>query len=250
LFERKSTHPLLDFRLLRIREFAGGVTTQLLNAMAWGSFMLLISLYLQLVRGLTPIQAGIFILPFDIAFLLVGPASGRLSDRFGTLLFTTAGLAVISGSLFLLSTVDASTGFTMLILYLVIGGSGMGLFVSPNISSVMGSVPPQLRGVASGLRATFFNVGFTVSFNIVILVLAYYVPYSALTAIISGSGGVTVDVSKAVFASGLDNVYRILAIINAAAIIPSLLRGPRLPAQPQTADSDSNIGSGASLPVD
>src|SRR5712692_3787648 len=129
--ERRVAYPLLDVGLLRIREFAGGVTTQLLNATAWGAFILLISLYLQLVKGLTPLQAGFSIVPFDIAFLIVGPTSGRLSDRFGTLPFTTAGLATISSSLILLSTIGPETSFPTLVLYLVIGGAGMGLFVSP-----------------------------------------------------------------------------------------------------------------------
>jgi EmrB/QacA subfamily drug resistance transporter len=252
VIERRVAYPLLDVRLLRIREFAGGVTTQLLNAMAWGAFILVISLYLQLVKGLTPLAAGFSIVPFDIAFLIVGPTSGRLSDRFGTLPFTTAGLATISSSLVLLSTIGPDTSYATLVLYLIIGGAGMGLFVSPNMSSIMGSVPPHRRGVASGLRATFFNVGFTTSFNVVILVLAFYVPYPLITSIVSSSGGPAVSLAdRSMFAAGLDNVFRVLAVINTAAIIPSLLRGRRVPVEtgPQV-DSDSNIGAEGSLPVD
>ncbi|MDA4127149.1 MAG: MFS transporter [Thaumarchaeota archaeon] len=250
--ERGRAHPLLDFSLLRIREFAGGVTAQLLNAMAWGSFILTVSLYLQLVKGLAPIQAGVFILPFDIAFLLVGPASGRLSDKFGTLPFATVGLAIISTSLVLFSTVDAFTPFSTLIVYLAIGGAGMGFFVSPNMSSIMGSVPPHIRGVASGLRATFFNVGFTISFNITILVLALYVPYSLVSSIISSATGAPANVAdRATLAAGLDGVYRVLALINTVAIVPSLLRGRRLPiGAGAVPDSDSNIGAEGSIPVD
>ena len=232
--ERTHSHPLLNLSLLRIREFAGGVSAQLLNAIAWGSFILTASLYLQLVRGLTPLQAGISIIPFDITFLIVGPQSGRLSDRFGTRPFATAGLAVITGSLLLFSTVGPSTSFPTIILYLAISGVGNGLFVSPNFSSIMGSVPAQLRGVASGLRATFFNVGFTISFNIVLLVLSFFVPYSLITSIIASTAGATVNVAdKALFSSGLDKVYDVLALINTVAIIPSLLRGKRVEAQPE-----------------
>jgi EmrB/QacA subfamily drug resistance transporter len=250
--ERGRSHPLLDFRLLRLREFAGGVTAQLLNAMAWGSFILTVSLYLQLVKGLAPIQAGVFIIPFDIAFLLVGPASGRLSDKFGTLPFATVGLSTISASLLLFSTVDVSTPFSTLIVYLIIGGAGMGFFVSPNISSIMGSVPAHIRGVASGLRATFFNVGFTISFNITILVLSFYVPYAIVSSIISGAAGAPAPIEdRAMFSAGLDSVYRVLAVINTIAIVPSLLRGRRVPAvMGAEADSGSNIGAEGSIPVD
>ncbi len=249
--ERRTKYPLLDLSLLRIREFAGGVTTQLLNAMAWGAFILLLSLYLQLVKGLSPIQAGIAILPFDVAFLLVGPISGRLSDRFGTMPFTTTGLATISVSLLLMSTLGPATQFSTILLYLVIGGAGMGLFVSPNMSSIMGSVPAHRRGVASGLRATFFNVGYTLSFNIVILVLALSVPYAVITSIISSASGTPVALAdKDLFVTGLANVYRVLVVINTIAIIPSLLRGRRLDSLDQKPDSGSNRRAESALPAD
>jgi EmrB/QacA subfamily drug resistance transporter len=227
-FERRRADPLFDLSLLRIREFTGAVTAQLINAMAWGAFILLISLYLQLVKGLSPLQAGIAIIPFDVALLLVGPVSGRLSDRFGTRPFATAGLAVITFSLISMSTLNPSTPYTTLLAYLVLGGVGAGLFISPNMSSVMGSVPSHRRGVASGFRATFFNIGFVLSFNIVILVLTLFLPYALITQIISSQGVLTtINTDAGKFAAALDNVFLVLAVINAIAIIPSLLRGPR-----------------------
>lgn len=230
--ESRVSHPLLNLGLLRIREFAGGVSAQLLNAVAWGSFILTASFYLQLVKGLSPLEAGISILPFDVTFLIVGPLSGRLSDQYGTRLFATAGLVAITVSLLLFSTVGESTPFSTVIAYLAFAGAGNGLFVSPNMSSVMGSVPAQLRGVASGLRATFFNVGFTISFNVVLLVLAFFVPYTIITGIIASAAGASVSVvDKGLFAAGLDKVYYVLAAINTAAIVPSLLRGERVEAE-------------------
>lgn len=233
IVERRHTNPLLDLGLLHIREFTGGVVAQLVNAMAWGAFVLLISLYLQLVRGLAPLQAGIAIVPFDITLLLVGPLSGRLSDKFSTRLFATAGLGVISLSLLAMSTLSPDTPYSTLLAYLLLGGAGMGLFVSPNMSSIMGSVPPQRRGVASGLRATFFNIGFTLSFNIVILVLTFYLPYGLITQIISSQGiTATTIADRAMFARSLDNVFLVLAVINTTAIVPSLLRGKRVETEP------------------
>ncbi len=228
LTEHRTDHPLLDLRLMRIRKYSGGVITQLLNAMAFGAFLLIISLYLQLVKGLSPLEAGIAILPFDFAFLLVGPLSGRLSDKFGTRPFTTAGLATVSASLVLFSTVGPETEYLTILVYLAICGVGMGLFTSPNISSIMGSVPTFRRGVASGLRATFFNLGLTLSFHVVILVLAFYLPYTVLTSVISSVGvaGASVQ-TRDIFAGGLDRVYLVLAVINTIGLVPSLLRGGR-----------------------
>jgi EmrB/QacA subfamily drug resistance transporter len=227
--ERRTANPLLDLSLLRIKEFTGAVSAQLINAMAWGAFILLISLYLQLVKGLSPLQAGIAILPFDVALLFLAPISGKLSDRYGTRPFATAGLAVITASLVAMSTLTPDTSYVTLVAFLIIGGAGMGLFTSPNMSSVMGSVPSHRRGVASAFRATFFNIGFVLSFNIVILVLTFYLPYSLISQIISSQGVLTsISTNAAKFSSALDNLFLVLAAINTVAIVPSLLRGPRM----------------------
>ena len=235
--ERRRAAPLLDLSLLRIREFTGAVSAQLINSMAWGAFLLLISLYLQLVKGFAPLQAGIAIIPFDVTMLFVAPVSGRLSDRYGTRPFATAGLTVFSVSLLALSTLSPGTSYTTLLAILLVGGAGMGLFNSPNISSAMGSVPAHRRGVASGFRATFFNIGFVLSFNIVILVLTFYLPYGLISQVISSEGAInTVTADAARFSGALDNVFIVLTVINTVAIVPSLLRGSR--AEPESAGAE------------
>src|SRR5438067_1265129 len=87
--ERRQEHPLLDLKLLRIREFTGGVVAQLLNAVAFGAVLLLLSIYLQLIRGLPPFQAGLALLAFHFSFLAVGRISARLSDTSGHAPFST-----------------------------------------------------------------------------------------------------------------------------------------------------------------
>jgi MFS family permease len=224
--ERKQKHPLLDLDLMKIREFAGGVVAQLLNAIAWGAFLLLLSLYFQLVLGMSPLDAGIRILPFDIAFLSVGPLSGRLSDRFGHLPFTTTGLTLTSVGLFLFSTITIATPISTVFAYMMMIGAGMGLFVSPNISSIMSSVPEMERGIASAFRATFFQVGFVTSLNVAVLTMTFVIPYKTITDVISAVNPVTISESdRLLFLEGLRTAYSWLAIINIAAIAPSVLRG-------------------------
>jgi len=238
--EHRTPHPLLDLRLLRIREFTGGVVAQLLNAIAFGAVLLLLSLDFQLVLGLSPLAAGVLILPMDVATLACGPLSGRLSDKYGHVPFTTAGLAVISLSLFLLSTTDASTPYSHLAVYIVLFGAGLGFFASPNISSIMGSVPAERRGIASGFRATFFNVGYTVSLNLAILITTFTVPYVLVTQILSGDPTTITAADRLLFAQGIRTTYLWLAGVNTLAILPSLLRGRRVtppkPAVPSAPD--------------
>lgn len=236
LRESRCLHPLLDLSLLRIREFTGGVVAQMLNSLAWGAVILLLSLYLQLVKGFSPLTAGLAIIPFDIAFLCTGPLSGRLSDKYGHMPFTTSGLAVMSASLVLMSTTTVATPYLTFAGYLVILGAGVGIFSSPNMSSIMGSVPPSRRGVASGVRATFFNVGYVLSFNIAILVMTVVLPYSVITKVISSPNPSAVaGVDKGLFANGLDYAFKVSAAINAVAIAPSVLRGRRTPSPPGAA---------------
>jgi MFS family permease len=223
--ERRHPHPLLDLKLLRIREFTGGVVAQLLNAIAFGAVLLLLSLYFQLVLNKSPLEAGLLIIPTDIATLIAGPLSGRLSDRYGHLPFTTVGLAVISLALLLFSTTDASTPYPLLVVDMMLLGGGLGLFASPNISSIMGSVPPERRGIASSFRATFFNVGYTISLNLAILIMTFTVPYAIVTRIISSSPVGISPTDRFLFEQGIKTTYLWLAAINTVAILPSFLRG-------------------------
>jgi EmrB/QacA subfamily drug resistance transporter len=226
--ERRTAHPLLDLRLLRIREFSGGIVAQILNAIAFGAVLLLLSLYFQLVLGKDPLETGLLIIPTDIATLAAGPLSGRLSDKYGHLPFTTTGLAIVSASLFRFSTTDAGTPYPLLVVYMMLFGAGLGIFASPNISSILGSVPPTRRGVASGFRATFFNIGYTISLNLAILITTFTVPYAIVTQILSSPNPGTIPAAdRVLFAQGIRTTYLWLAGLNTAAIIPSMLRGRR-----------------------
>jgi len=224
--ERKTRDPVLDFKLFKIKEFAGGVISQMLNAIAWGGVMLLLSLYLQLVKGLNALDAGVRIVPFELAFLIFGPISGRLSDKFGQRPFVISGLTLTSLSLFLLSTIGVNTSYSDVAVYMMILGSGIGMFSSPNISSVMGSVPAKQRGVASAVRAIFFNVGFTVSLNLAILVMSTVIPYSLVSSIISSGDNVSLPLTERVlFSQALSHTFFCMGVVNTVAVVPSLLRG-------------------------
>jgi len=225
--ERRHEHPLLDLKILAIKEFMGGVTAQFLNSIAWGAVSLLLSLYFQLVLKMSPFDAGIRIVPIDLSFLLVGPLSGRLSDKYGHMPFTTAGLALSSASLYLFSTTNEYTPYTLIIVYMALFGAGMGLFSSPNMSSLMGSVPNERRGIASAVRAVFFQTGSVISINLAILVMTLTVPYAIVTRVISLPVAISASETE-LFANGISSAYLWMAIINAVAIVPSLLRGSRV----------------------
>jgi EmrB/QacA subfamily drug resistance transporter len=227
-YEKGRKFPLLDLDLLKIREFTGAVTAQLLNAITWGSMLLLLSLFLQLVHNQTPLQAGLELLPYEFAFLAVGPLSGRLSDTYGARAFTSVGLAVMSVALALMATMGPATPYLTVVYYEVLMGVGIGLFSSPNMSSVMGSVPSNRRGIASAFRAVFFNVGFTISLNLSMLIMASTIPYPVVSSIIASANPAAIStVDKGLFSLALGHAFIVMAIVNAVAIIPSIMRGKR-----------------------
>ena len=200
--ETKKKTPLLDLHLFRIRQFAAGNLAQLMNCLAWSGAILLTSFYLQVVVGDSPLVAGLSILPLDATYVIAGPLSGKLSDKYGSRLLATIGLAVSSIAFFILATVTSTTTYPILALVFAFLGIGNGMFVSPNISSIMGSVPPNRRGIASGFRTTTFNIGLTASYGIAVLLLSLVVPYSTLAGLISGTATTLVPVAKAQFLSG------------------------------------------------
>jgi MFS family permease len=183
-------------------------------------------LYLQLVRRFDALTAGLLFLPLDIAFVSIGPISGRLSDRYGTRWLATMGMGVGTiGYVILAFYLTTTTPVQEIEFTLVLLGLGLGLFSSPNISSVMGSVPPQRRGVASAVRATIFNSGNVISIGLVAYIITTAIPYQIVSAIISG-GYTTLTTSESVgFVTGINRAFMIAAIISLAGMLTAGLRG-------------------------
>jgi MFS family permease len=128
----------------------------------------------------TPLWAGIYMVPLTVGFLISGPISGFLSDHFGPRPFATAGMVLSALSFFLLEILPVDFAYLAFALLLLVLGASMGLFASPNRAQVMNSVPPDQRGVGSGMAATFQNSAMVLSigvfFSLMILGLAASLP--------------------------------------------------------------------------
>lgn len=185
--------PLFHLGLFKIRAFALGNLSSLFAALARGGLQFMLIIWLQgiwlPIHGVsyanTPLQAGIDTLPQMVGFLIAGPVSGFLSDRYGPRWFATGGMVVAAIGFLLLNTLPFEFHYWPFAIYLFIIGAGMGLFSSPNSSSIMNVVPSKYRGVASGMRATFMNAGMMMSmgifFSIVIAGLATKLPAAYLS---------------------------------------------------------------------
>ena len=128
----------------------------------------------------TPLWAGIAMLPLTVGFLVAGPLSGWLSDRFGARPFATGGMVVAAASFVLLELLPVDFAYWQFAGILLLNGIGMGLFASPNRAGIMNSLPPERRGVGAGMSATFQNSAMVLSigifFTLIILGLASSLP--------------------------------------------------------------------------
>jgi MFS family permease len=114
----------------------------------------------------TPLWAGIFLLPLTAGFLVSGPVSGYLSDKFGSRGIATAGMVVFGGSFIGLMLLPVDFPYWAFALLIAANGIGSGMFAAPNSSSIMGSVPARQRGAASGMRSTFQDSGTALSIGV------------------------------------------------------------------------------------
>jgi MFS family permease len=114
----------------------------------------------------TPLWAGIYMLPLTGGFLLAGPISGILSDRFGSRPFATGGMLIAAASFLFLELLPVNFGYPVFALLLLMNGIGMGAFAAPNRAGVMNSLPPQHRGVGAGMNSTFQNSAQVLSIGI------------------------------------------------------------------------------------
>jgi len=188
VIETRVAEPMFRLSLFRIRPFTAGNLASLLSGLGRGGLMFILIIWLQgiylPIHGYsferTPLWAGIAMLPLTIGFLIAGPASGWLSDRFGARPFATGGMVVAALSFVLLELLPVNFEYWQFALILLMNGIGMGLFASPNRAGIMNSLPPERRGVGAGMSATFQNSAMVLSigifFTLIILGLASSLP--------------------------------------------------------------------------
>jgi MFS family permease len=187
VIERRVAEPMFQLGLFRIRAFAAGSAAGLIAAVARGGLQFILVIWLQGIwlplhgyaYSSTPLWAGIF-MPLTVAFLVAGPVAGYLSDRLGSRGLASAGMVVFGASFIGLMLLPIDFHYWEFAGLLVVNGVGVGMFSSPNSSSIMGSVPASQRGAASGMRSTFQNSGTALSiglfFSLMIAGLASVLP--------------------------------------------------------------------------
>jgi MFS family permease len=188
VIETRVEHPMFRLSLFRIRAFSAGNVASFLASLSRGGLMFMLIIWLQGIWlplhgysfSQTPLWAGIYMIPLTVGFLVSGPLSGVLADRYGARPFATGGLLVVALTfvLLLLLPVNFSySGFAALIFF---NSIGMGMFIAPNQTGIMNSLPANQRGAGAGMAGTFNSSAQVLSigifFTLMILGLAATLP--------------------------------------------------------------------------
>ena len=199
--ENRVESPMFRLDLFRNRMFAYANMASLLGSLGRGGMMFMLILLLQGIwlplhgysYSSTPFWAGIYMLPLTFGIVVMGPLSGILSDKYGPRWIATCGMVVVTISFLVFAALPYNFNFIEFALAEFLMGMGSGMFGSPNSASIMNSVPPEDRGVASGMMSTIMNTAFTASmaifFTIVIIGLTQRFP-DAMTASLTSIGAV------------------------------------------------------------
>jgi len=219
VIETRVPEPMFQLSLFRNRAFSAGNLAGLMASVGRGGLQFMLIIWLQGIwlplHGYdfesTPLWAGIYLLPLTLGFLVAGPISGFLSDRFGARWFATGGLLLVAATFIALLLIPVNFPYWLFAVLVALNGVGSGLFSSPNTAAIMSSVPANQRGSASGMRGTFFNAGSALSigvfFSLMIAGLANTLPNTLSSGL--QAQGVSADVAGQV--AGLPPVGSLFA---------------------------------------
>ena len=195
LIELRVEQPMVNIRLFRSTSFGMGNLAGLMSSVGRGGLQFMLIIWLQGIwlplHGYsfesTPLWAGIYLLPATFGFLAAAPIAGWLADRYGARPFTVGGMALMAASFIALVMIPVNFDYWVFALLVFINGLGGGIFTAPNTAAIMSSVPAAERGAASGVRATFFNAGSSLSigifFSLMIIGLANTLPGAMSTGL-------------------------------------------------------------------
>jgi EmrB/QacA subfamily drug resistance transporter len=206
--EKKVKHPMVDLSLFRNIPFSLNLMVGFLSAVPL-SGVFLIPFFLQLVKHYSPQQVGLIMMVTPVAVGLIAPISGTLSDRYGTRGISMIGLLILAGGCLSISTLNSDVGVLGYLLRVCPLGIGLGLFLSPNNSAIMGAAPTERLGVASGLLSLTRSLGQTIGMPIMGTIFTS-------TLLASAEMSTLTDITTAptqALVSGLTSTYRIGAVV-------------------------------------
>lgn len=216
-WERRAPHPMVDLRLFADREFSVGVAAATMAYLSLFAVTFNMPFYLLRVEGFDARVAGLVLTTTPIAMAALAPVAGRISDRSGSRTLTVVGLSVLALGLLVLSYAGPAAPPLHPVFGLLVVGSGMALFQTPNTAAVLRATPRSSAGVGSAFVAEARNVGMAIGVATTAAIVGLAVGPGGLP---QGSGPVPAEVALA-FTSGMSTSLRTAAVISAFAALLS-----------------------------
>jgi EmrB/QacA subfamily drug resistance transporter len=240
LIERRASAPMLDLSIFKNRLFAAATAAAFINGLSRFALLFVFVFYFQGVMGDDPITAGIKLTPMAIGMLVSSPLAGIWADRHGSRTLAALGMLVSAGALAGMTTLGETSPYWQSTLWLGLVGIGSGMFNSPNTAAMMGTVPPNRRGIAAGARTMLQNTGAVISIAFVLAIVTAAVPKTILFKIFSGVSSGLSSAQLAPFIHNMHTALWVLAITSLIGAGVSLLR-PRHAAEAREPGVDTGL---------
>jgi MFS family permease len=224
LIESRARAPMLDLSIFKNRMFAAATGAAFINGLSRFALLFIFVFYFQGVQGDDPITAGIKLSPMAIGMLIASPLAGIYADRRGSRALAALGMLVSAVALAAMATLGQHTPYWQTALWLGLVGIGSGMFNSPNTAAMMGTVPPNRRGIAAGARMMLQNTGAVLSIAFVLAVVTAAVPKDVLFKIFSGLASGLPASELAIFIQNMHTALWVLAATSLVGAGVSLLR--------------------------
>jgi EmrB/QacA subfamily drug resistance transporter len=224
LLERDSKSPTIDINTFKNKILANSILASFFQSLGYLAIAFVIIMYLQGVRGLSPLDAALLLIPGYVLSGFAAPRMGRLSDKFGARVIATIGLLLMLSTILIYLTLSATTSYYLIVFATIVSGIGSAMFYPANTSAVMANAQGDSYGSTSGLLRTMGNIGTLGSFVLTLTVASLAVSRTVAFQVFLGTSDLTGNISVA-FLTGIHAVFIISGIILIIAIILSATRG-------------------------
>ena len=234
LYDRRVKNPLIDFEAFKNKVLRNAIFSAFFTSVGYFSVIFLVIMYLQGIRGLSPLNASLLLVPGYVAGSFLGPIMGRLSDKYGSRDIATIGIFFLALAIVVYLTMSATSSLYIVLIASAISGVGTSMFFPANNSAVMANARAGSYGGISGLLRTVQNIGLVGSYVLAISVAAASIPRYIAFEVFIGTTNLKGGVSQA-FIFGIDHAfYASIAILVLAGIL-SFSRGRDIRKQTQQA---------------
>ncbi len=232
-YDRQLENPLIDFEALKIRVLRNAIFSAFFLSVGYFSVVFLVIMYLQGIRGLSPLDASLLLVPGYVAGSFLGPIMGRLSDKYGSRDIATAGVFFLALAILIYLTMSTTSSIYIVLVGSAVSGLGTSMFFPANNSAVMANARQGSFGSISGLLRTVQNIGLVGSYVLAISVAAASVPREVAFQVFIGTSNLTGGVSDQ-FLLGIHNAFYASIVILVIAGILSYIRGKEVRGKPKS----------------